>query len=89
MRAIRMKHGVVFLKIDGVSIKIKANGEVGLSPILFDNVEWDLRTEPPSEWEYITESDVRGLGEGVYEAVLAEADSYNKLLGRKPADEKR
>ena len=84
MRGIKLKHGVIFLEIDGVSIKIKANGEVGLSPVLFDTIEWDLRTEPPSEWEYVTEGDIRGMGDGIYEAAKAKADAVNETLGRRP-----
>ena len=81
MRGIKLKHGVIFLEIDGVSIKIKANGEVDLSPILFDSLEWEMRTEPPSEWEYVTEGDIRAMSAGIYEAAKAKADAVNKILG--------
>ena len=58
MRGIRLRHGVTFVEYEGITVRIRANGECGLSPISLSSLEWDLRTEPPHTWDYITRSDV-------------------------------
>ena len=58
MRGIRLRHGVSFVECDGVTIRIKADGTCGLSPITLPSLEWDLRTEPPATWDYIFDSDI-------------------------------
>jgi hypothetical protein len=55
---IRLSHGVMFVEYDGVTVKVKADGSCGISPITLSSLEWDLRTEPPHTWDYITWSDV-------------------------------
>ena len=68
MRGIRLTHGAIFVEKDGVTVKI-SRGKCSLSPILFDSLEWDLRTEPPHTWEYMTEGDIRGLGEEIFSEI--------------------
>ena len=69
MKGIQINGGAAFVELDGITVRIK-NGKCELSPIMLPSLEWDLRTEPPHRWDYITEGDVRALGEGVYENIL-------------------
>ena len=80
MKAIKLSHGVIFVKKDGVTVKVMPNGEVGLSPILFESLEWDLRTENPSTWEYLLQSDILGLGKQTVEKINQVVDHFNKTL---------
>ena len=82
MRAIKLKHGTVFMEIDGVSIRVSTDGRVEISPILYDSLEWEMSTTPPSEWEYLTEGDARALDGDAFEKARALANSINKSLGR-------
>lgn len=63
MRGIRMKHGVTFVEIDNITIRINADGSCDLSPVMLPSLEWELRTEPPQNWTYITSSDIDSYGE--------------------------
>ena len=58
MKGIMLSHGVAFVKYQDVTVRVNKDGSCELSPILYDTLEWDLRTEPPSTWSYITESDL-------------------------------
>ena len=58
MRGIRLSHGVTFVECDGITVRIMTDGHCELSPILFDVLEWDLRTESPDRWTYIDEADI-------------------------------
>ena len=61
IKGIRLKHGVIFVEWGGFST-YRYNGEAWeVSPVLYKVVEWDMRTESPDSWEYMTEGDVRGL----------------------------
>ena len=80
MKAIKLSHGVIFVKKDGVTVKVMPNGEVGLSPILFESLEWDLRTENPSTWEYLLQSDILALGKQTVEKINQVVDHFNKTL---------
>ena len=82
MRAIKLSHGTIFLDIDGISIRVTPDGEVGLSPTLYDSLEWEMAFTPPNRWEYLTEGDVRALEGGIYEKAAALARSVNERLGR-------
>lgn len=82
MRAIKLKHGTVFLEIDGITIRISANGAVDVSPILFNALEWEMATTHPSQWEYLTEGEARALDGDAFEKARALANSINKSLGR-------
>ena len=65
MRGIKLKHGVTFVEVDGVTVRIKSDGACELSPIMLPSLEWDLRTEPPNSWDYVYDSDIKALGEDV------------------------
>ena len=82
MRAIRLKHGVIFIDIDGVTIRVNKDGECELSPVLFDTLEWEMSSTHPDRWEYVADGEIRSLEGGVYERAKAIADKTNALLHR-------
>ena len=61
MRGIKLERGATFVEHKGLTVRILRSGKIGVSPIMFAALEWDLRTEPPSTWEYLTEGDIRAL----------------------------
>ena len=79
MRGIKLSHGVAFVEYDGVTVRISADGKCELSRILFSSLEWDLRTESPDKWEYITESDVDGYGEDTKKQIEAIVNKSRKI----------
>lgn len=68
MRGIAIQGGATFVEKDSVTVRI-SHGKCALSPILFGSLEWDLRTEPPDTWDYLTESDIKGLGEELFSEI--------------------
>lgn len=76
MRGIRLTHGATFVEHHGVTVRI-SKGKCELSPVLFPSLEWDLRTEPPDTWEYLTDGDIRGLGEEIFSEIVRIADEVN------------
>ena len=71
VHGIKLAHGTIFVT-DGVfTVRLLKNGECTLSPITYRTLEWDLRTENPENWEYMTESDIRTLPDGAYEKIKA------------------
>jgi hypothetical protein len=44
-------------------------------------LEWDLRTEPPDKWEYVSEAELRALPDGAYDRIAAVFDKVRKLIG--------
>ena len=62
MRGIKLKHGVIFVEHSGVTIRINADHTCELSPILLPSLEWSLQSEPPSSWDYLTQSDFDAFG---------------------------
>ncbi len=78
MRGIQLTHGATFVERHGVTVRI-LKGKCELSPILFPSLEWDLRTEPPDTWCYMTEDDIRGLGEEIFSEIVRIAGEVNTL----------
>ena len=71
MKGIRLSHGVVFVS-DGLNtVRLLPDGECGASPITLPALEWDLRTEPPSSWDYLDENDIKNLPDNGYEKIEA------------------
>ena len=79
MKGIRMKHGAVFVELDGMSYRYM-RGKWGVSPILFGTLQWELRTTPPDEYEHLTADDICGMGDGVYEELLKLHEKTTLLL---------
>lgn len=80
MRGIRLSHGVSFIEHDGVTVRIKADGTCGLSPIMLPALEWDLRTEPPETWDYISDSDVDSYGKDTRDQLERIVQKYREVL---------
>lgn len=80
MRGIRLACGTIFVSDGLVTVRLLKSGECEVSPIAYEVVEWDLRTEPPEKWEYITESDLRDLPNGGYDKIRAVLNNTRKIL---------
>ena len=91
MRGIRLSHGVVFVEYEGITVKLSPDGRCDLSPVLLDSLEWDLRTEPPDRWGYLTEGEIFALENGGFEKIRERvAQAKGVLSGEKePSKRKR
>ena len=69
MRGILLSHGVAFVERNGLTVRI-LGGKCEISPIMLPVLEWDLRTASPDTWDYMTEGDIRGLGDEVYAEIV-------------------
>ena len=81
MKGIRLSHGTVFAYDGRTTVRLLKSGECGVSPIAYEVMEWDLRTEPPESWEYVSEAELRELPDGGYEKLVAVFESVRKILG--------
>ena len=80
MKGIKLSHGVIFVT-DGLhTVRLLKDGKCGVSPILYENLEWDLRTEPPSTYEYLTNGDIKDLPDGGYEKIKKVFQEIYKVL---------
>lgn len=79
MRGIKIKNGATFVEYKGRTYRLSADGWT-VSPIAFSVLEWDLRTEPPHTYDYMTESDIRNMGEGVYAELIALSERLLTML---------
>ena len=77
MKGIKISHGAIFVYDGLFTVRLSKNGECGSSPISYPVLEWDLRTEHPSTWEYLTERDIRGLPDGGYDKICAEFEKIH------------
>ena len=80
MKGIKLSHGAVFVYDGLFTVKLSRSGECGPSPITYQVLEWDLRTESPDSWEYLTEGDIRGLPDGGYDKICAAFEKIHKTL---------
>ena len=80
MRGISVKNGACFVEVDGITVKISRSGECELSPINFNTLEWDLRTEPPDEWDYLYAGDIEMLGENVIKDINDIVNKFKSVL---------
>lgn len=71
MKGIRLSHGVIFATDGLITVRLSKDGVCGASPIAYEVLEWDLRTEPPESWEYLTEAELRALDDGGYDKICA------------------
>ncbi len=79
MKAIRLKNGVIFVEWGGFST-YRYDGEVwDVSPVLYSVVEWDMRTEGPDAFEYLTEGEIRALAH--FDALSALHKKTCEILG--------
>ena len=81
MRGILLSHGVLFVECGLITVKVSKSGKCGVSPIMFGTLEWDLRTEPPNTWDYVSEAYIRSLDGGVYDKIMEVVTQTRKTLG--------
>ncbi|MBQ9746908.1 MAG: hypothetical protein IJW21_08825 [Clostridia bacterium] len=80
MKGICLSHGVVFVTDGDYTVRLLPSGECEASPISYNSLEWDLRTEPPDTWDYIWESEIRALPDGGFEKISAALEKIHKLV---------
>ena len=71
MKGIRLSHGAVFVSDGLFTVRLLPTGECEPSHVLLQSLEWELRTEPPHTWDYMTEAEIRALPGGGYEKICA------------------
>ena len=81
MRGIRIEKGATFIETDGVTVRISRDGRCELSPVLFSSLEWELRTEPPESWSYITAGDIDAQ---THAEIRELVDYVNKITEKEP-----
>ena len=82
MKGIQIHGGALFVEHEGVTVRVRANGQCEVSPVLYMVLEWDLRTEPPDRWDYVTESDIRAMDNDVYGQILAIVSKVRSRRGQ-------
>ena len=83
MKGIVLSFGTVFVT-DGIhTLRKTKTTDWQISPVSYQSIEWDLRTEPPDTWDYLTESDVIALPDGGYEKILALLEKLEAKSGGK------
>lgn len=80
MNGIRLSHGAVFVSDGLCTVRLLPTGECGPSPVLLPTLEWELRTEPPGTWDYMTEAEIRALPDGGFEKISAAMDKMRSVL---------
>jgi hypothetical protein len=81
MKAIKLKNGTVFATDGLLTVRLLPNGECAPSPIAYEVLEWDLRTENPDTWEYLTEADIYALSGGAGDIIADTFESVRSTLG--------
>ena len=80
MKGIRLSHGAVFVTDGRLTVRLLPSGACGISPVSYNVLEWDLRTESPDSWEYLSEAEIRALPDGGAEKILAAFDNARRIL---------
>jgi hypothetical protein len=83
MKGIRLSHGAVFVKEGLFTVRLLPSGECGASPVTYESLEWELRTEPPHMWEYISEWEIENLPDGGGEKIRSALESMCALTESK------
>ena len=71
MKGIRLSYGTVFVSDGLFTVRLLPTGECEPSHVLLPSLEWELRTEPPHTWDYMTEAEIRALPDGGFEKICA------------------
>ena len=80
MKGIKLSHGVIFVTDGTHTVRLLKDGTCGVSPILCESLEWDLKTEPPTSYEYLTEGDIINLPNGGYEKIKKVFETIYEVL---------
>ena len=82
MRGVRLSHGVIFVTDGTHTVRLTPSGECDVSPILFNVLTWELEKDRPFEdWNYMSESEIRNLPDGVYQKIQTTFDRIYQILG--------
>lgn len=81
MRGIKLNNGVTFIEFDEVTIRINDNGKCDLSPIMLPSLEWELRTEDPETWTYITETNIHDFGDDIAQQITEIVKKFHNTIG--------
>ena len=81
MRAVKLKHGVIFAERNGITLKFVPEKGWSVSPIMLDVLLWDLRGEGLDAYEYLFESDLRGLGDEAWQKMLQLFEKTEEVFG--------
>ena len=80
MKGIKLSHGVIFVTDGTHTVRLLKDGTCGVSPILYETLEWDLRTERPETYEYLTSGDIVNLPDNGYEKIKQTFEEIYKIL---------
>lgn len=80
MKGIKLSHGVIFVTDGTYTVRLLKDGTCGTSPVLYETLEWELMTEPPSTYEYLTERDIVNLPNGGYEKIKKALNRIYEVL---------
>lgn len=78
MKGIKLSSGATFITDGFITVRVLKSGEVGVSHITYQTLEWDLRTEPPDTWGYLLEGEIIDLPE--FEKINKVFEDVYKLL---------
>ncbi len=78
MRGIKLSHGTIFITDGLITVRVLKSGEVGVSPVSYNTLEWDLQSESPDSWEYLTQGEIESLPE--FEKINEIFERTRKLL---------
>ena len=81
LKGIKLSHGVIFVSDGLLTVRVRKNGECGISPIAYEVLEWDLRCENPNSWDYMSEYELKALPDGLYDKITAVFEKTRKILG--------
>lgn len=79
LKGIRLSHGVIFVTDGRITVRLRTSGACEMSPITYPQLERDLAYEPPSKWDYLTESEILTLPES--ERIVATINEIHEKYG--------
>ena len=78
MKGIKLSHGTIFITDGLITVRVLASGEVGVSPTSYQTLEWQLQSESPDSWDYLTTGEIESLPK--YQEILLVFENTRKLL---------
>ena len=81
MKGILILRGALFVLCDNITVRVSPSGKCGISPVSYQVLEWELRTEPPHTWDYVSEEYIRSMDGGVYDKIMEVVTQTRKTLG--------
>lgn len=78
MIGIKLSHGVIFVNDGLITVRVLPSGEVGVSPVTFETLEWQLKDEPSNSYDYLTEDEIKSLKD--YDKILLEFKKVKDIL---------